>query len=250
MHMDQGVLLDSKTGRPEPDMRELQRNVDQGWHIRGFGGEAPDMSRLPQGVQDLLAKSSAEPAIMLPRGAMQLWRETLFANLADGAAVTAAAETIMIPDFTFPANYMYPGRVLKYTLLFKYSTAITTPGTITMRLRWGGVAGTILAASGAFAPDPTAAGTDITGMVEWWVIARSVGTAAPALCFGKMTMGDMDDASATTLKNNLDMKVIPQSAPATVNIDTTTAKALSPTWQQSVATGSMTVMLAILESLS
>ena len=40
----------------------------------------------------------------LPKNSMQSWRETLYATIADGTAVTAAAKTILVPDFTLPAN--------------------------------------------------------------------------------------------------------------------------------------------------
>src|SRR4029079_14537747 len=99
------------------------------------------------------------------RASSQGWEECIYATIADGTAVTAAAETILVPDFTLPANYMYQGRALKYTLMGRTSTVITTPGTWTHRLRWGGVAGVAMAASGALVPDPTAAST----IIAWWV---------------------------------------------------------------------------------
>jgi hypothetical protein len=49
----------------------------------------------------------------------QGWEETLYAPTADGTQVlNTVTETIMVPDFTLPANYMQQGRVLKYTLFF------------------------------------------------------------------------------------------------------------------------------------
>jgi hypothetical protein len=244
------VLLDPRTGRPEPDRRQLQENLERGWSIRGFDGDAPDLSVLPDSILENLERAGMIPAWQQPRGGLQSWRETLYATIADGTAVTAAAETIMVPDFTFPANYLYPGRVLKYTLWGKYSTVITTPGTITQRLRWGGVGGTSLAASGAYAPDPTAASTDLTFYTEYFLVCRATGTSAASLAFGRTWLPDIDDATVTTIKGNLDMHTIPASAPATTNINTTTANALSPTWTQSVATGSMTCMFATIESLT
>jgi len=206
-------------------------NIKRGWAIRQ---DALECLTIPD----------------LPHSSMQSWRETLYATQADGTAITAAAETIMVPNFTIPGNYLYPGRCLKYTILGKISTVITTPGTITAKLKWGGVGGTQLVTSGAYAPDPTAASTDLTCIFEFWLMCREIGTSAASLAFGRMNLSDFDDASATTLKNNLDMNMIPTSSPATVNIDTTTANALSPTFTQTVATGSFTAMLAILESLS
>jgi hypothetical protein len=67
-----------------------------------------------------------------------------------------------------------------------------------------------------------------------------------------MDLQDYDDATVATLKGNLDMGILPVSAPAAVTIDTTIAKALSPTFQSSVATATtaMTNHIAILESLN
>jgi hypothetical protein len=158
----------------------------------------------------------------------------------------------MCPDFTFAADALEEGDVFKYTLFGAWSTVITTPGTVTFRLRWGGVAGTSLAASGAFAPDPTAGSTSLSFCVEWYLSCRETGSSGSAIAFGKIVWNDFDDASATTLKGNLDMQLAPVSAPAAVAINTTAASALSPTVQFSVATNptNLTTMLAILESLN
>jgi hypothetical protein len=184
------------------------------------------------------------------------WRDTLTPRrvlIADGAAVTnVTAETIMCPDFTFAADYLEVGDLLKYTLFFNTSTVITTPGVINFRLRWGGVGGVLLASSGTFAPDPTAASTTISGWIEYYMVCRSTGTTGSAFVMGRVDIADFDDASATTLKGNLDMGVVPVSAPAAVAIDTTIAKALSPTVQFSVATATTQLVnhIAILESLN
>lgn len=188
-----------------------------------------------------------------PRGSNQGWEECIYRIAADGAQVSATTtETIMVPDTTLIANYLTVGKCLKYTIYFDWSTVITTPGTMTLRMRWGGVAGTVLAASGAFAPDPTAASTTVSGMVEFLVCGRSEGATGSAFCMGNMLLQDYDDASATSVIGNLNMTMIPVSAPAPVTIDTTTAKALTPTVQFSVATAGtqFKAHLATLEALN
>jgi hypothetical protein len=184
---------------------------------------------------------------------MQSWDETIYAIVADGTQVlNTTTETIMVPDFSLPAGYLYQGRVLRYTIIGDVSTVITTPGTITVRLRYGGVAGTALATSGAFAPDPTAGSTTQTCMFEFWTVCRGVGTAASTFTVGRAIWGDYDDASATALKDNLNMTMIPATAPAAVNVNTTTANALSPTVAFSVntATTQFTAHIGILEAMS
>jgi hypothetical protein len=274
------VMLDPVTGAPEP-CRELlapsglpfslQGNIDRGWAIRGIGD--PDgalkkaMSRAPASVVDLLERSrsaaherdaarhhAANPfAAFEHRASMQSWEECVYATVADGAQIlNSTTEAIMLPDFTLPAGYMYQGRVLKYTILGNMSTVITTPGTATARIRWGGVSGTTLATSGAFAPDPTAGSTTVSVMFEFWTVCRAVGASAASMTMGRATWNDFDDATATTVVGNLNMMMIPVSAPAAVNINTLTANALSPTLAFSVATATtqFTSHIGLLEAVT
>jgi hypothetical protein len=222
--------LDKATDPEEISRLEvIATNIEKGWTIR----------------KEALEKLTVSAA---PKASMQSWRETLYAVIADGTPVTGAAKTALVPDFTLPANYLYPGRTIMYTLYGKMSTVITTPGTWTMSLNWGGSAGTVLAASGAYAPDSAAASTNIAWRVEYLMTCRSVGTSGSAVTFGQMDMGDYS-TTAATMQAQIDMNTFPD-APAAVTIDTTTAKAITPAITPSVGTGSMTAMLAILEALT
>lgn len=185
------------------------------------------------------------------------WRDVLTPRrvlAASGTQISnTTTETILCPDFTFAADYFEVGDAFKYTILFEQSTVITTPGTQTYRLRYGGVAGTAMATSGAFAPDPTAAATSFSMMLEFWFVCRSVGSAGSFMTMGRYTPNDHDDASVAALVGNLNMQMIPVSAPAAVgSLDTTSAKAISPTYQSSVSTSgsNATSHIAILESLN
>lgn len=212
--------------------------------------EDPDwFDRLPDHVKYNLDRAHDEAGPFEPRGSGLGWEEVIYTPNADGTAITAAAETILLPDFSVPASYLTVGKVLKYTIMGRQSTAITTPGTITLRLRWGGVAGVVVVASGAFAPDPTAAATSLTWMVEWWMQCRAVGATGSAMGFGRVEWSDYDDATTTTIVGNLNMRMAPTSAPAVATIDTVTAdKLLSATYQSSVATASAQTHFAILEA--
>jgi hypothetical protein len=216
-----------------------------------------ERSRIPASIQRMLGKSARTPWDGEAVKASSVgWRDMLTPRrvlIADGAIISnVTTETIMVPDFTFAADYLEVGDVLKYTLFFGWSSVITTPGTLILRLRWGGVGGVVLALSGSYAPDPTAGSTSLSGWVEYYMVCRSTGTAGSAFTMGRMNLSDFDDASATTLKGNLDMNAIPVSAAAPVAIDTTIAKALSPTAQFSVATSptNLTNYIALLESLN
>lgn len=235
----------------------LMMDPDVQAHGRGLIERFAD--RLPESTRALMEKAELARWGDLP--AMQNssvgWRDVLtprrvLAN--DGTQIlNTTTETIMCPDFTFAADYFEIGDTFKYTLLFDHSTVITTPGTHTFRLRYGGVAGTSMAASGAFAPDPTAASTTVSEMLEFWFVCRAVGSSGSFFTMGRYTPNDFDDASATTIVGNLNMLMIPTSAPAVVSsLDTTAAKAISPTYTSSVntATTQVTNHIAILESLN
>jgi len=242
-------ILNPRTGRPFGDPS-----------AEGILSELSPLDQpveIPPHIADLLEKAKLRPGKLGPNASAVSWRDVLTPRrvvTADSAQVlNTTTETIMVPDFTFAADALEAGDVFKYTIFFDLSTVITTPGTVTFRLRWGGVGGTALAASGAIAPDPTAASTDIVGMVEWYFVARTLGATGSAYAFGRVEMGgDHDDASATALKGNLDMRMMPTVSAAAVTINTTTANALSPTVQFSVATATtqLTGLLAILESLN
>ena len=74
----------------------------------------------------------------------QFWKETLTWATTSGTAIAnTVTETILFPNVTIPANYMQDGRCLHLKAYFKYGTT-ATPSLI-FSLRWGGVAGTVLA---------------------------------------------------------------------------------------------------------
>lgn len=214
---------------------------------------------LPESTRELMDKAAAARWGDLPalQNSSVGWRDMLTPRRVVATSGTqisnTTSETILCPDFTFSADYFEVGDAFKYMILFEQSSVITTPGTQTYRLRFGGVAGTAMATSGAFAPDPTAAATSLSMALEFWFVCRSVGSAGSFMTMGRYTPNDHDDASATTIKGNLDMQMIPTSAPAAVgSLDTTTAKAISPTYTSSVNTSgtNATAHIAILESLN
>jgi hypothetical protein len=258
MSTTKGILLHPLTGRPERDVNlqqvlNLARN-SRGEIREGFEAVYDNLRRSAEAEWNRMA-GVLNGKVSLPlRNSLQTWEETLSTIVASGTQVSnSSTETILVPDVSLPANFMYQGRSLKYTLFGDSSTVITTPGTIIHRLRWGGVAGTSLCASGAFAPDPTAAATNLGWMVQYYLVCRSIGTAGSMFCMGQINWSDYDDASATTITGNLNMGVAPTSAPAvTSSLDTTTTKALSPTVTHSVATAGTNSQchIAVLEALT
>ena len=238
------MTFNPKTGRPEFEPPFDRPGVLRAWSL------LPNDSGLPDHIKRNLDKAAEVAGPFEPRGSGLGWEEVIYNPNADGTAITAAAETILLPDFSIPASYMSVGKLLRYTIIGRQSTAITTPGTITLRLRWGGVAGVAMASSGAFAPDTSAAATNLTWMVEWFVQQRTVGATGTSLTVGRVEWSDYDDASAATIVGNLNMRMAPTSAPATATVDTTVDKLLSATYQSSVATASCQAHIGILEAMN
>lgn len=242
-----GILLDPHTGRPESRKRISAQEV-----LKELGSS--DV-KIPDSVQEYLNESVKAGGWQGPHMSSVGWRDVLNKRRViqtDGTQVlNTATETIITPDYTFAADEVEPGDVFSYQLWGDVSTIAGTQ-TITHRLRWGGVGGTVLAASAAYQSDPTATSTTLAAMVEYIVVVRSVGTSGSMFTMGRMFLNDFDDASATTLQGNLNAIMIPTGAPAAVTVDTTTSKALSPTIAFSVATSTVqwTTHIAILESLN
>jgi hypothetical protein len=163
---------------------------------------------------------------------------------ADGVAVTAAAETVLTQDtiLTLPANFFsFVGKVAWFHVAGKESNVVTTPGTLTFRLRYNAIGGTILVASGAIIPDPVAV-TDNLWTCDLYVKALAVGqltTALTLLAYGRVDLANADASLASDKA-----KFLPAGGTSVANVtglDGTVAKALTLTVTPTVATGSITV---------
>src|ERR1051325_7189445 len=102
----------------------------------------------------------------------------LLVDIADGAQIiNTTSETIMCPDFTFSANdsRLYQGAGFNIRAWFDVSNVVTTPGTLTIRVRWGGVAGTVLASSGAITLSSPAR-SNYSASVDIDLVWRSIGS--------------------------------------------------------------------------
>jgi hypothetical protein len=255
---EKGVLLDPKTGRPK-----LEPPFDRPGCLYSYAGiedDGPDLEkafkRAPDHVRENLLKSRerGNRSVKLgPVAGSQGWVDAPFVLLADGVAVGASsAETIMFPIFPLPANYFYPGRTVRWTVMGRQSTAITTPGTITHRLSYSasGVGAVVVGASGAFAPDTSGAATNLTFLLQWWAICRAQGTSGTMMGWGSIGWSDYDDSTVTLIGANLNMMNAPTATPAVATVDTTVSRALNPSYQSSVTTASMTCHAAILEALT
>jgi hypothetical protein len=165
----------------------------------------------------------------------------------------AAAEGVLFPASTvpnwygfIPGGYMLPHRTLHLRVAGQLSTA-ATPGTFLDRVRWGGVAGTALVASGGAGATGTAttmaaSQTNVFWRAELYITARGdIGTSAPVFATGII------ESTAIPTTNNI---TFPNTAPAAVNVDTSTGKDLAYTHTPSLATASRAGMQYTLESMN
>lgn len=176
----------------------------------------------------------------------QYWGETLNAVVADGSAITnSTTEAILFPNVTIPANYVADGRTLRLTVRGKISNVVTTPGNITLRLRWGGVAGTILCQSAAIAMSATAF-TNAIFELQIEMTVRVNGASGSVLALGQFCSGNLSTVTPNYLGS------AGATAPAAVTVDLTADTALAITAQFSVAnaSNSITGMEYILEALN
>lgn len=163
----------------------------------------------------------------------------LVVDVADGAQIlNSSAEALICPDFTFAANdpRIYQGAQFNVNCKFDVSNVVTTPGTLTIRLRWGGLAGTLLAATAAIALSATAR-ANFTGSLDCDVVWRSIGAAGSAFAMGEVHLNDVPVAADSAPQGIYTMTSAGANIPAVVSsLDTTSSKALSVTAQFSVAT--------------
>lgn len=111
---------------------------------------------------------------------LQSWEEVLVTAIIDGNALTGTVTpTSIIPSaskLTLPANFFYTGRQIRLRASGRVSTVVTTPGTLTLDIRFGAV---IVANSGAI-PLTITAQTNDTWSLEWLLTCRTVGATTAA----------------------------------------------------------------------
>jgi hypothetical protein len=183
----------------------------------------------------------------------QPWEQVLDGNVdtINGVVNTTGAEALIFPDKTIPAFYMVEGRKLRGRVRFKYSNPVTTPGNITFRVRWGGLAGTILAQTSAIALNIVAQ-TDIMGVMDFDIDCRVRGLVAVGslLCMGEVRLAAELAASNNAINFMGSAGGASTNTPAAVLVTTVVDTLLSVTYQSSVATASMTGMMYTLELLN
>lgn len=182
----------------------------------------------------------------------QYWSEPAAWNVADGTAIaTSTTETIIFPNITVYANTMADGRNARYTAAGRLGT--TSTPTVRFRLRWGGVAGTVVWDSGTIT-----CGSGVTAS-EWWLQllmqVRSNGATGTIFTMGPVivgsalapTVGSATGAAAAGVYGSAG-----DDTPAAVTLDFTADAALSLTgqWSASSASNTLTGHQQLLEMLN
>lgn len=189
----------------------------------------------------------------------QFWSETLaWATSSATAVANTTTETILIPNTTIPANFLQDGRRIRIKGLFAYGTTATP--TLTFSLRWGGVAGTVIAKSGALTTtSAVGGGASMTalGEFEFMIQTRSNGSSGTLMSNGEVTTFTSTAPTAGTVTNyGLIQPVASGSTggttPVAVTVDLTADTALSftATWGTANAANSIQVIDFSIEAMN
>jgi hypothetical protein len=165
----------------------------------------------------------------------------------------STTEAIIVPNFTFAASdpRLYQGAAFRLTVGFSVSNVVTTPGTITLVIRKGGVSGTVLATTKAIQMD-TSAHTSFSGWMEAIITVRSIGSSGSMFCQGFVLLNNTAAGAAADPQYYL-MGSAGANVPAVVSsLDFTTAAwdlAVSADFSVATAGTNITSHTAILEAI-
>lgn len=185
----------------------------------------------------------------------QSWQQTIIGEQSDGTAVTATAEGSLLPaqaKVTVPANFFgFIGQKFRIRAAGRISNIVTTPGTLTLRFRLGGISGAIVGASQGMQLNAVAK-TNVTWVLDWAFTMRVVGAAANAMHTGawqsESVVGSGTGAAGSTGPGQF---LIPASAPAVgANFDATVAQVAEFTAQFSLTGNSIQLHQYALESMN
>ena len=148
------------------------------------------------------------------------------ASQVDGAALTGSTTpTSLLPSsakFTLPANFLSIGTTLRFRAAGRITTVVTTPGTLTLDIRFGSV---IVATSQALALNIVAK-TNVTWRLKWDLTCRAIGggTSANFMHVGEW-MSEAVIGSPLPSVGGVGEFTIPASAPAVgTGFDSTAAQ--------------------------
>jgi hypothetical protein len=178
------------------------------------------------------------------------WQGVLWSAAADGTALNTSTSEVSLLNaeskYTLPANFlMYPGQTLRVRAMGRVSNIVTTPGTLTLRVKFN-TTPIAVAASQAMQLNAVAK-TNVTWILDWDLTLRSRGggTAATFMHSGMWTseavVGSGTGAAGSTGPGQF---VIPASAPAVgTGFDSTVANLVDLTGQFSINNAANSIQL-------
>lgn len=183
------------------------------------------------------------------------WTGLLISQQADGAALaTSTTETSVLNSqakYTLPGNFLANvGQTLRVRAMGRISNIVTSPGTLTFRMKFGSIA---VATSGALALNIVAK-TNVIWILDWDLTLRAPGggTAANFMYSGQWQSESVIGSSASGTTGQAAM-AFPASAPAVgTGFDSTIANQIDLTaqWSVSNAANSIQCHTYKLESLN
>lgn len=186
---------------------------------------------------------------------LQTWQETLIAAQADGTALTNTTTATSITPatglVTLPAQYFQIGRAHRLRATGRMSTVVTTPGTLTLQLRFGA----INVFDGGAMTLNVVAQTNVPWILDVLLTCRAIGSGTSAQLFsqGLFTSHAVIGSPAPTA-GGAGSHVLPYNAAPAVGggFDSTAAQTptLFATWSVANAANSIQVHQMILESLN
>lgn len=182
----------------------------------------------------------------------QYWSEAISWSTTSGTAIASStAETVIFSNATVGANYLQDGRALRIRASGSYSTTGTP--TLTFRIRWGGVAGTLLAASAA-CTTPSGV-TNAMWNIDIIVQTRSNGSSGTLMAIGTATVfaavaGTVASATGEALVTPMSAGGVTAPAVATVDLTADTAFSITAQWSASSASNTLTGMIYTIEALN
>lgn len=185
------------------------------------------------------------------------YQGVLISAATDGTALnTSTSEVSILPGqakYVLPANFLlYPGQALRLRAMGRISNIVTTPGTLTFRVKFN-TTPIAVASSGALALNTTAK-TNVTWIMDWDLTVRSVGaTTSATFMHSGQWQSESVIGSPAAGAGGAASHIFPATAPAVgTGFDSTVANLIDLTAQWSInnAANSVQVHSFKLESLN
>lgn len=185
---------------------------------------------------------------------LQSWQETLITAQVDGSALSnTTTATSILPaqaKFTLPANFFAIGKALRVKASGRISTVVTTPGTLTLDIRFGS---TVVMNGGAMSLNIVAK-TNVNWLLELMATCRAVGSSANLMWQGSwLSEAAINTAVPTTGPGPGGFTLPFNAAPAVgSNFDSTAAQQIDlfGTWSIANASNSITLHQFWLEAMN